>query len=108
MQLQRRLGGLWRDLSAIEAKVASMKETTEKLSEVNPQEADQLRRRLSEVELAWGEMKKMLAEREERLRASEELQRFLQNLDHFQVWLSKAQTTLASQDLPNGIQLRSS
>lgn len=43
----------------------------------------------------------MLKERDDRLNDSSELQRFLQDLDHFQMWLSRAQTTVASEDVPN-------
>lgn len=31
------------------------------------------------------------------------MQRFLGNLDHFQQWLSRTQTTVASEDIPNSL-----
>ena len=102
MQLQRRLGGLERDLQAIEQKVQSLEDAAKKLMEIKPQEANKIDENLHVVMDAWDEMKHMLVDREARLKTSEEMQRFLQNLDHFQMWLSKAHSSIASQDLPNG------
>ena len=44
-----------------------------------------------------------LRERDEKLGEAGELQRFLGNLDHFQQWLSRTQTTVASEDIPNSL-----
>ena len=44
-----------------------------------------------------------LKERDEKLGEAGELQRFLGNLDHFQQWLSRTQTTVASEDIPNSL-----
>ena len=41
--------------------------------------------------------------RDERLGEANELQKFLGNLDHFQQWLTKTQTTIASEDFPNSL-----
>ena len=39
--------------------------------------------------------------RDERLGEANELQKFLANLDHFQQWLSRTQSTIASEDIPH-------
>ena len=44
-----------------------------------------------------------LKRRDERLGEASELQHFLQNLDHFQKWLTKTQTTVASEDIPTDL-----
>lgn len=44
-----------------------------------------------------------LKERDEKLGEAGELQRFLGSLDHFQAWLSRTQTTVASEDVPNSL-----
>ena len=44
-----------------------------------------------------------LKDRDEKLGEAGELQRFLGNLDHFQQWLSRTQTTVASEDAPNSL-----
>lgn len=41
--------------------------------------------------------------RDERLGEANELQKFLQNLDHFQQWLTRTQTAIASEDYPNDL-----
>ena len=39
--------------------------------------------------------------RDERLGQASDLQKFLQNLDHFQQWLTHTETAIASEDIPN-------
>lgn len=41
--------------------------------------------------------------RDERLGEASDLQKFLQNLDHFQQWLTRTQTTIASEDIPSDL-----
>ena len=38
--------------------------------------------------------------RDERLGQASDLQKFLQNLDHFQQWLTRTETAIASEDIP--------
>lgn len=44
-----------------------------------------------------------LKDRDEKLGEAGELQHFLGNLDHFQQWLARTQTTVASEDIPNSL-----
>ena len=44
-----------------------------------------------------------MKDRDEKLGEAGELQHFLGNLDHFQQWLSRTQTTVASEDIPNSL-----
>ena len=41
--------------------------------------------------------------RDERLGEASELQKFLQNLDHFQQWLTRTETAIASEDIPTDL-----
>jgi len=41
--------------------------------------------------------------RDERLGEASELQKFLQNLDHFQQWLTRTETAIASEDIPSDL-----
>lgn len=41
--------------------------------------------------------------RDERLGEASELQKFLQNLDHFQQWLTRTQTAVASEAIPSDV-----
>ncbi|VDD80712.1 unnamed protein product [Mesocestoides corti] len=101
MQLQRRLSGLQRDLQAIQAKIDHLDEQADVLVVTKPEEAEAIRAERMKIHDLWDELKEMLKERDDRLNDSSELQRFLQDLDHFQVWLRKAQVTVASEDVPN-------
>lgn len=101
MQLQRRLSGLQRDLQAIQAKITHLDEQADVLDAAKPEAVEVIEAERKKIHDLWDELKEMLKERDDRLNDSSELQRFLQDLDHFQVWLRKAQSTVASEDVPN-------
>ena len=48
-------------------------------------------------------LSQQLKVRDERLGEASDLQKFLQNLDHFQQWLTRTQTTIASEDIPSDL-----
>ncbi|KAK2182078.1 hypothetical protein NP493_368g02093 [Ridgeia piscesae] len=101
--LQRRLSGLQRDLAAIQAKLDSLNQEAEQLSEEKPEEAEAIRTKTTQITELWMELKQMLKVRDERLGEASDLQKFLQNLDHFQQWLTRTQTTIASEDIPSDL-----
>eukprot|EP00106_Octopus_bimaculoides_P014006 XP_014781448.1 PREDICTED: spectrin beta chain-like [Octopus bimaculoides] len=103
MTLQRRLSGMERDLAAIQAKVESLQVEADRLQETKPEEAQAIREKINDISNVWMDLKEMLKDRDEKLGEAGELQRFLGNLDHFQQWLSRTQTTVASEDIPNNL-----
>ncbi|PAA46340.1 hypothetical protein BOX15_Mlig013263g8 [Macrostomum lignano] len=103
MQLQRRLQHLNTDMAAIEARLQHLDEQCEKLENVRPDEAEKLRAERDKLKDLWKELSEMREERRERLEESSELQKFLQDLDHFQIWLSNTQTTVATEDIPKDL-----
>lgn len=103
MTLQRRLSGMERDLAAIQAKVESLQVEADRLQETKPEEAQAIREKINDINNVWMDLKEMLKDRDEKLGEAGELQRFLGNLDHFQQWLSRTQTTVASEDIPNSL-----
>lgn len=44
-----------------------------------------------------------LKERDSKLEEAGDLHRFLRDLDHFQTWLTKTQTDVASEDIPGSL-----
>uniref|UniRef100_A0A8C5C867 Spectrin beta chain n=1 Tax=Gadus morhua TaxID=8049 RepID=A0A8C5C867_GADMO len=90
MALQRKLTGMERDLAAIEDKLAGLGKEAELLAEQHPEQAGAIRGRLE-----------TLKTREESLGEASKLQQFLRELDDFQSWLSRTQTAIASEDMPN-------
>ncbi|ESO05968.1 hypothetical protein HELRODRAFT_105953 [Helobdella robusta] len=101
--LQRRLGGLNRDLGVIQAKLNSLNAEADRLATEKPSEAALLRRRIVEVTERWTHLKLMLKSRDEKLGEVSELQKFLQDVDHFQKWLSQAQTTVSNEEVPEDV-----
>ena len=103
MQLQRKLSGMERDMIAIERKVRSLEGEADRLANAKPVEAEAIRVHLRPIHESWAELKEELHQRDEKLSATKELQKFLQNLDHFQQWLQRTQTTIANEDVPNSL-----
>ncbi|NWX46319.1 SPTB2 protein, partial [Steatornis caripensis] len=101
MALQRKLTGMERDLVAIEAKLSDLQKEAEKLESEHPDQAQAILSRLAEINSVWEEMKTTLKNREESLGEASKLQQFLRDLDDFQSWLSRTQTAIASEDMPN-------
>uniref|UniRef100_I3JIG6 Spectrin beta chain n=1 Tax=Oreochromis niloticus TaxID=8128 RepID=I3JIG6_ORENI len=101
MALQRKLTGMERDLAAIEDKLSEMHGEAQRLAEEHPDQANAITCRLAEITAVWEEMKNTLKNREESLGEARKLQQFLRELDDFQSWLSRTQTAIASEDMPN-------
>ncbi|MFT7805607.1 spectrin beta chain, non-erythrocytic 1 isoform X1 [Arapaima gigas] len=101
MALQRKLTGMERDLAAIEAKLGDLQKEAERLAAEHPDQAQAIMGRLAEITSVWEEMKATLRTREESLGEASKLQQFLRELDDFQSWLSRTQTAIASEDMPN-------
>uniref|UniRef100_A0A8C4P5W2 Spectrin beta chain, non-erythrocytic 2-like n=1 Tax=Dromaius novaehollandiae TaxID=8790 RepID=A0A8C4P5W2_DRONO len=98
--LQRKLSGVERDLEAIQGKVRDLRAEAEKLAAEHPEQAPAIRARLSAIEAVWAELGQSLRRREESLGEASKLQGFLRDLAGFQAWLSRAQTAVASEDVP--------
>ncbi|XP_046886092.1 spectrin beta chain, non-erythrocytic 1 isoform X2 [Hypomesus transpacificus] len=101
MALQRKLTGMERDLAAIEDKLGDLGKEAERLAAEHPDQAQGIMGRLGECTGVWDEMKGTLKNREESLGEASKLQQFLRELDDFQSWLSRTQTAIASEDMPN-------
>ncbi|CAF96656.1 unnamed protein product, partial [Tetraodon nigroviridis] len=101
MALQRKLTGMERDLVAIEDKLGDLGKEAERLASEHPDQSQTIKGRLAEITHVWGEMKDTMKNREESLGEASKLQQFLRDLDDFQSWLSRTQTAIASEDMPN-------
>ncbi|CAN9510001.1 unnamed protein product [Ophioblennius macclurei] len=101
MALQRKLTGMERDLTAIEDKLGDLRGEAQRLAEEHPDQAKAITGRLQEITAVWEEMKNTLKNREDSLGEARKLQQFLRELDDFQSWLSRTQTAIASEDMPN-------
>lgn len=78
MQLQRRMGGLQRDMDAIRAKLEHLDGEMELLIAKRPEDEELIREERAILEDYWADLGDMLADRDDRLSESSELQRFLQ------------------------------
>uniref|UniRef100_A0A8C6UVE9 Spectrin beta chain n=1 Tax=Neogobius melanostomus TaxID=47308 RepID=A0A8C6UVE9_9GOBI len=99
MALQRKLTGMERDLAAIEDKLGDLDKEAERLATEHPDQSEAIKGRLAEISGVWGEMK--ASQGYESLGEASKLQQFLRELDDFQSWLSRTQTAIASEDMPN-------
>ncbi|KAJ4442212.1 hypothetical protein ANN_12078 [Periplaneta americana] len=100
MTLQRRLSGMERDLAAIQAKLDSLEQEADSIGTEHPEDAAIIRERIQQIQQIWEQLTQMLKERDSKLEEAGDLHRFLRDLDHFQAWLTKTQTDVASEDTP--------
>ncbi|XP_072425255.1 spectrin beta chain, non-erythrocytic 1-like isoform X1 [Chiloscyllium punctatum] len=103
LAIQRKLCGIERDLAAIESRLPELQKEAHRLADQHPHHAADILKRLKEINDVWDELKHTLQGREESLGEASKLQKFLQDLDDFQLWLSKSQKAIASEDEPNSL-----
>ena len=103
MTMQRRLSGLERDMAAIQSKLDQLESEASKLEKDHPEEAQDIRNKVGQINSVWYELKEILHRREESMGEAAELQKFLRDLDHFSAWLTRTQTLVASEDIPNSL-----
>ncbi|CAF3032963.1 unnamed protein product [Rotaria sp. Silwood2] len=101
MTMQRRLSGLERDMAAIQSKLDQLELEASKLEKDHPDEAKDIHNKVNQINSVWYELKEILRRREESMGEAAELQKFLRDLDHFSAWLTRTQTLVASEDIPN-------
>lgn len=102
--LQRRLGGMERDLNAIQDKLADLEAEKKRIEKDHPKEARQINEEVKRIQVSWNDLNKLKKDREAKLEEAGDLHRFLRDLDHFQAWLSKTQTEIASEEMPTSVQ----
>ncbi|XP_072341625.1 spectrin beta chain, non-erythrocytic 1-like isoform X1 [Scyliorhinus torazame] len=103
LAIQRKLCGIERDLAAIESRLPELQKEAHALADQHPTHATDILNRLKEINDVWDELKRTLQDREESLGEASKLQKFLQDLDDFQLWLSKSQKAIASEEEPNSL-----
>merc|ERR1712241_1057845 len=103
MTLQRKLSGMERDLAAIQAKLESLEAEAEKIKTSHPEESEVVTERTAKLRQSWESLTRMLAVRDAKLEEAGDLHRFLKDLDHFQAWLSKTESSIANEDSPSSL-----
>ncbi|KAG0433098.1 hypothetical protein HPB47_020249 [Ixodes persulcatus] len=76
----------------------------ERIKQEHPEEADAIQERILQIKTVWEQLTQLLKERDAKLEEAGDLHRFLRDLDHFQAWLTKTQTEIASEDEPTSLQ----
>lgn len=90
-------------ISVPQGKLAGQRAEAEKLASEHPEQAEETRARLADMEEVWEELCGTMKKREEGLGEASKLQGFLRHLDDFQAWLSRTQTAVASEDTPTSL-----
>ncbi|XP_054154264.1 spectrin beta chain-like isoform X2 [Oppia nitens] len=103
MTLQRRLSGMERDLAAIQQQLDQVEGEADKMKVEHPEEAEAITERVSHISRVWEQLTHLLKDRDAKLEEAGDLHRFLRDLDHFQAWLTKTQTDVASEDTPTSL-----
>jgi spectrin beta len=92
-----------RDLAAIQTQLNTLETEAEKMEVEHPEEAAAIRDRVNQISEVWEQLTQLLKDRDAKLEEAGDLHRFLRDLDHFQAWLTKTQTDVASEDTPNSL-----
>jgi spectrin beta len=100
MNMQRRLSSLERDMAAIESKLVQLDSQGTNIEKDHPEEQARVNEKLSEIKKIWLQFTDILRVREESMGEAAELQKFLRDLDHFSLWLTKTQKQVATDDTP--------
>ncbi|KAM7448230.1 hypothetical protein ABFA07_003643 [Porites harrisoni] len=102
MILQRRLNSIQRDLGPLEDKVTKLESDSNNLCSEYQGEPEEpiIREKMTVVSSGWIDLKDNVKQRDEALAESGELQRFVIDLDNFQIWLNNTQNEVASEDMP--------
>ena len=69
----------------VQAKLDDLRVEADRLMDEHPDEAQQIRTKFEEMEKVWNELREMLKQREESLGEAGTLQKFVRDLDQFQV-----------------------
>ena len=104
MTLQRRLKGMDRDLAAIETKLQTLQGESAKIEQEHPEERQAIEAQTEQIRDQWARLTRLLKAKDAKLEEAGDLHRFLRDLDHFQSWLLKTQTDVASEDIPSSLQ----
>ncbi|XP_015776593.1 PREDICTED: spectrin beta chain, non-erythrocytic 1-like, partial [Acropora digitifera] len=102
MILQRRLNSIQRDLGPLEDKVTKLESDADQLCSEYHGEPEEpiIRDKMDVVSHAWVDLKDNVKQRDDALAESGELQRFVIDLDDFQMWLNNTQNEVASEEMP--------
>ncbi|CAB4064553.1 SPTB [Lepeophtheirus salmonis] len=91
------------DLTGIMTLQRKLSEEAEKIKEIHPEEAEVVRERNAKLRNVWEELNQMLKVRDAKLEEAGDLHRFLKDLDHFQSWLTKTESSIANEDTPSSL-----
>uniref|UniRef100_A0A915ITG0 Spectrin beta chain n=1 Tax=Romanomermis culicivorax TaxID=13658 RepID=A0A915ITG0_ROMCU len=103
MKLQRRLSMMERDLGVIQAKLGSLEKEAAEIEKEKPSEAAAIRENIKKIHEVWDILTSKVREHEAKLDEAGDLQRFLRDVDHFQMWLTNTQRQVASEDEPQSL-----
>ena len=97
--LLERQQGLQRDLAAIQEQVAAVEKEAAVLSELFPDAAAHIGSKREETRLALSNLLAMSAERDERLRQNQLIQRYFDDYRELMAWSSEVLAKMTSPDL---------
>jgi len=101
--LQRKHDTVERDLGALEDKVKMLGEEAERLTDIHPDQADEIRKKQAEIEHNWEKLKHKAGDRKANLEDSYYLHRFLSDYRDLISWIHDMKTVINSDDLAKDV-----
>lgn len=81
----------------------SLEKEADRIEKERPEQARAIRENVQRIRQTWEILTQKVREHEAKLDEAGDLQRFLRDLDHFQMWLSNTQREVASEDEPQSL-----
>lgn len=101
--LKRKFEGLQRDLVALEGKVRKLDETADRLMVSHPEQAEQTYQKQAEIKSEWLELNKKANVRDNSLKDSYELQKFLADAEDMKNWINSIKSKLQQEEPANDV-----
>jgi len=101
--LARRVRSMQTDILPIKEKLDILDKEANVIKQAHPEEIPLIEERSVQINKNWQELMNQLEEKNQKLEEQGDLHKFLQDLDHFQNWLTTQQTEIASEDIPNSL-----
>lgn len=101
--LQRKHDTVERDLNALEEKVKALGAEADRLTDTHPDQADEIRKKQSEIEQGWEKLKTKSAERRANLEDSYYLHRFLSDYRDLISWIHDTKSIISADELAKDV-----
>lgn len=101
--LKRKFEGFQKDLAALEGKIRKLDDTANRLMQSHPEQAEQTYEKQTEINREWTMLNNKALTRENNLKDSYELQKFLADAEDIKNWINSIKNKLQTDEEPTDV-----